>query len=181
VTPPDLTGGTVRKLPLLLLALLAARMVRRAVRKQAEVSGLLWALIALTACSTANTSKTYAMEQRVNLAVAAIGAANGTAATQAAQISALQAQVAQLQEGTFTNVGGTTVQLTGGPGNLYVTALQYWNSQSQVDFLNTVHPESKPASPGTAPGSYSSSFEQANYTAGINNIIAQLQNAGIFV
>jgi hypothetical protein len=64
----------MRKLLLLGLALLAAYMAKRALRRENEVVTLLWALTALTAStSLANTPKTRSVEDRVNSIITTIG------------------------------------------------------------------------------------------------------------
>lgn len=56
----------MRKLILVALAFLAARMAARAVRREAEVIGLLWTLVqAIAVAGTPNTAKTRAVEARV--------------------------------------------------------------------------------------------------------------------
>jgi hypothetical protein len=62
----------IRKLALILLALVAARMARRALRREAEVVSLLWTLIQVTAGSatmppsSANTAKARSTEDRLS-------------------------------------------------------------------------------------------------------------------
>jgi len=60
---------------------------------------------------------------------------------------------------------------TGGPAAVLAV-----NSLAGV--LNVPLPP--PASPGTAPGTYSQSFEQTNYTGGLNNNISKMTTAGIY-
>lgn len=56
----------LKTLLLLGLALLAVYMGGRALRRNAEVLQMLWALIGMTALGTANTPKTRSVEQRLN-------------------------------------------------------------------------------------------------------------------
>ncbi|HEY2090124.1 MAG TPA: hypothetical protein VGH54_29400 [Mycobacterium sp.] len=64
----------MKKLLLLLLALLAARMAARALRRETEVVSLLWALVGMTAsASLANTPKTRSVEDRLNGVISTIG------------------------------------------------------------------------------------------------------------
>jgi hypothetical protein len=152
----------VRKLLLLLLALLAVRLMGRAIRKQAEVSGLLWAVIALTASSTANTSKTYAIEQRVaalvvgtGSAAAAAAAAQATANTAASSITTMQSQIAQLQNGVF-NAG----------------------TLNNIPLLSGISRQVRPGTVQSAPSSYTLSWGQ-NTQNTENSLIASLEAMGL--
>lgn len=70
----------MRKLLLLAVALLAAHIGTRAVKRNAEVIQLLCALIGMSAtASLANTPKTRAVEDRLNALVPAVGAVTSTA------------------------------------------------------------------------------------------------------
>jgi hypothetical protein len=59
----------IRKLFLIALAFLAARMARKALRREAEVVSLLWTLIQVTLAAGANTAKARSTESRLSTLV----------------------------------------------------------------------------------------------------------------
>lgn len=98
---------TLTRLLLLALALLAAYMARRALRRQADAVTLLWALISLTAtASTPNTAKARAVEDRVNTVVAAVGTAHGLAVSAGTAASTAQGS-ANTAQNLANNAQGT--------------------------------------------------------------------------
>lgn len=82
----------MKKFLLLALAIFAAYMAGRELKRNAEVLSLLWALVGslATATSTANTPKALSTEQRLNGVITAVGATHSVATS--AQSAASTAQ-----------------------------------------------------------------------------------------
>lgn len=77
---------------------------------------------------------------------------------------------------TFDNAGSIAVEsaAAGGTGQPVLDI----STNSVQGAINM--PQAPPASPGSAPAAYSQSFEQTNYTGGLNDNIATLRNAGVY-
>lgn len=117
----------MRKLLLLGVALLAAYLAGRAVKRNAEVITLLCVLTGLSAtASLANTPKTRAVEDRLNALVPAVGAVTATA--NAAQATASSAQA----------TADNSLPLTGGTvnGNVTVNGAHTVNGQVNAQAIS---------------------------------------------
>ena len=106
----------MRKIILLALALLAARMARRALARGAgdytAIMAALWSLIHMTAMAgTANTAKTRATEARLNAVVAR------TPTPQAAPGTTAAGGQASGGNSSFSMGGGTNITYNSGSGN----------------------------------------------------------------
>lgn len=104
-----------------------------------------------------NSEKSRSTEQRVdNTVIPAIGALN---------------------QGTFNNVGGQSVQLFGG-GSLNVAALSQFSNQTACRIANGLSLQGRPPTVQSPPGSYAQSWGQ-NIVDVCNGIIATLGVEGL--
>lgn len=170
--------AVVRKAVLVVLGLIAVRfLLPRALGREARMIALLGSLIRLMAvAATANTSKAYSTEART----AALESRTGQ--VELGNIINVQpsSTVGQLQEGTFINVNGSQVQITGaGGGDLYIVALKLWNDAVQVGYLNSIHPYHPSTTVPAAPTSYSQSWGDGMVNS-LNEVRALLGSANIF-
>lgn len=127
------------------------------------VLAVTFAVVHLLATAAKASAKAYTTSARVDSLVSSFGSTT----------SMLSAQIQTLQQGTFVNVNGSTVQITGfGGGNLYVVALKLFTDGNQVNFLNTLNQQANTNIPPTAPSTYSSSWGN-----GVVGAINNLRNA----
>jgi hypothetical protein len=124
----------MRKAVMILLALLAIRLLPRALRRQARALELVTLLFQLTAAAAANTSKTVAVETRTGNLETRVGN------LEQGQVANLQPNsvIGTLQRGIFTNVsGGSTITMETQQGSvtLHCGALSNFTSGPQTTFL----------------------------------------------
>lgn len=162
----------------ILAALLAIRLLPKALRRQAQALQLITLLFELTAAA-ANTSKTINVEQRTGNLETRVGN------LEQGKIPNIQSGtvIGQLRAGVFTGVSGGTVTLTGGGVTLHCGALSQLDTETQTAFLSTL---SQGASPGgnlaldPFSGPSFGSGERADYINAtitrLNNIVNSLQN-----
>ena len=123
----------MRKAVMILLALLAIRLLPKALRRQARALELITLLFQLTAAA-ANTSKTASVEARAGNLETRVGD------LEKGQFSNLQSGgvIGTLQRGIFTNVsGGSTISMETQQGSvtLHCGALSSFTSGPQTTFL----------------------------------------------
>lgn len=108
------SDGLMKKLLLLGLALLAVYMAQRAVRRQAEVLQLAWALLGLTALtSTANTPKTRSTEDRLNNLIPVVFPNTGGTISGSVNVTGNHSV-----GGSLTGPGGTGTLTVGSPAHV---------------------------------------------------------------
>jgi hypothetical protein len=111
-------NGDMKKLLLLLLAILAARMAARALRRETEVVSLLWTLVGMTAMAgnLANTPKTRSVEDRLNSLVATVGpqAANAFPKTGGTVTGSVVVTGNHQVNGSMAGAGGGTLEVGAG-------------------------------------------------------------------
>ena len=141
-----------------------------------ELLGAFWGFTVLTAAVT------FAAAQLLTAAKQASSKAYVNSARIDAMVttsSSLTSRVTTLETGTFVNVSGSTVNITGaGGGSLYIIALDKWINQNQVNYLNTISQQPWSTTVPGAPGSYNSGWGNGMVTA-LNNLIAACGNANI--
>jgi len=145
---------------MILLALLAIRLLPRALRQQARALELITLLFQLTAAAGApNTSKAYAAEARTRVGTLEQG-----------QFANLQSSsvIGTLQRGIFTNVsGGSTISMETQQGSvtLHCGALSNFTSGPQAAFLASMNKGQSPGGVATDPNSGGSwaNNERADY------------------
>ena len=124
----------MRKAVMILLALLAIRLLPKALRRQARALELVTLLFQLTAAAAANTSKTGSVEVRTGNLETRVGN------LEQGQFANLQSGsvIGTLQRGIFTNVsGGSTISMETQQGSvtLHCGALSNFSSGPQTTFL----------------------------------------------
>jgi hypothetical protein len=126
---------------MILLALLAIRLLPKALRRQARALELITLLFQLTAAAAANTSKTASVETRTGNLETRVGD------LEQGKIANIQSGtvVGQIRAGVFAGVSGGTVTLTGGGVTLHCGALSQLDTETQTAFLSTL---SQCANPG---------------------------------
>jgi len=171
----------VKKVMLVLIALLAVRILPKALRHEARTIALLSTLFeTLLVMASSNTSKTGALENRAGALEERVGTLEkGTFVNlQSGGI------IGQLNSGLFTNVQGNTVQMTAASGStLHCQALSQLSDTSNTSFLSQL---SKTQSPGGVPtdpysGTTFVSGERAlmnNWPQAINAILGTFINNG---
>lgn len=124
----------MRKAVMILLALLAIRLLPRALRRQARALELITLLFQLTAAAAANTSQTASTTARTASLETRVGD------LEQGKFSNLQSSsiIGTLQRGVFTNVsGGSTITMETQQGSvtLHCGALSNFTSGPQTTFL----------------------------------------------
>lgn len=171
----------MRKAAWILLALLAIRLLPRALRRQARALELITLLFQLTAAAAANTSKTVSVEARTGNLETRVGD------LEKGQFTNLQSSsvIGTLQRGIFTNVsGGSTITMETQQGSvtLHCGALSNLTSGPQTTFLATLSQCANPGGNlGTDPftGSTWGSGERGyinDVIIRVNNVLNSLQN-----
>lgn len=113
----------MRKAVMILLALLALRLLPKAVRREARALELFTVLFQMAAMAAANTSKAYSTEKRVSTAEQNIGGLKNTVST------------IQGQQGTFSGFSGSNNSYSMGGG----TEVTYDPSSSGNEGGNNSH------------------------------------------
>jgi hypothetical protein len=169
----------MRKAAMILLALLAIRLLPRALRRQARALELITLLFQVTAAAAANTSKTASVEVRTGNLESRVGD------LEKGQFSNLQSGgvIGQLRSGIFTGVPGGTVTLTGGGVTLHCGALSQLDTETQTAFLSGLrklnHLSGQPFDNNT--GSSWATGERSyinNLVQYVNDLDGDLQNKG---
>lgn len=171
----------MRKAVMILLALLAIRLLPKALRRETAALRLITLLFQLTAAAAANTSKTASVEQRTGNLETRVGN------LEQGKFANLQSSsvIGQLQRGIFTNVsGGATITLETQQGSvaLHCGALSNFTSGPQTTFLATLTQCANPG--GNLPTDPSSGPNWATGERGyvndtivrLNNVLNSLQN-----
>src|SRR5215475_10087794 len=133
---------------MILLALLAIRLLPKALRQQARALELITLLFQYTATATANTSKTYAIEVRTGNLETRVGD------LEQGKVANLQSNsvIGTLQRGIFTNVsGGSTISMETQQGSctLHCGALSNFTSGPQTTCLSGLQKLNHLAGQGT--------------------------------
>ena len=148
----------MRKAVLIVLAMLAIRLLPKALRREAKTLQLVTLMFQLMAASGApNTSKTYNVEQRTG---------------------DLETRVGNLEQGIFPNVsGGSTIVLDTQQGSvtLHCGALSSFTSGPQTTFLATLSQCANPGGDLTQDPSSGSTWATGE-RGYINNTIIRLNN-----
>ena len=172
----------MRKAVMILLALLAIRLLPKALRRQARALELITLLFELTAAAAANTSKTASVEVRTGNLESRVGD------LEQGKFANLQSSsvIGTLQRGIFTNVsGGSTISMETQQGSvtLHCGALSSFTSGPQTTFLAGLsklnHLSGQPFDGNT--GSSWATGERGfinNCVQWINDIDGDLQNKG---
>lgn len=153
----------MRKIVILLLALLAIRLLPRSLRAEARAMGLI-TLLMQSLATVMNTSKTLSLEGRVS------ALETRTGDLEQGKVNNLQPNttIGQLNKGIFTNVsGGSTITMDTQQGSvgLHCGALSNFTSGPQTTFLAGLSKTQSPGGVGLDPNSGSSwaNNERAQY------------------
>jgi hypothetical protein len=172
----------MRKAVMILLALLAIRLLPRALRRQARALELVTLLFQMTAAAAANTSKAVSAETRTGNLETRVGN------LEQGQFANLQSSsvIGTLQRGIFTNVSGGSVismETQQGSVTLHCGALSNFTSGPQAQFLAGLqklnHLSGQPSDGNT--GSTWAQGERGyinNCVQWINDIDGDMQNKG---
>ena len=164
----------MRKAVMILLALLAIRLLPRALRRQARALELITLLFQLTAAATANTSKTASVEVRTGNLESRVGD------LEQGKFANLQSSsvIGTLQRGIFTNVsGGSTISMETQQGSvtLHCGALSSFTSGPQTTFLATLSQCANPGGNLATDGNTGSSWATGE-RGYINDTVVRLNN-----
>ncbi len=172
----------MRKAVMILLALLAIRLLPKALRQQARALQLITLLFELTAAIIVNTSKTVNVQQRTGNLETRVGD------LEQGKFANLQSSsvIGTLQRGIFTNVsGGSTISMETQQGSvtLHCGALSNFSSGPQAAFLAGLqklnHLSGQPSDGNT--GSTWATGERGyinNLVQFVNDLDGDLQNKG---